>query len=195
MKKTAVLLLVSAALLLCGCGQKTQSVSVADDGYISVENLLTAKTPEGFVLSESNEALAFSGIYYFTWTSGEGENITNAAGDDAVVYDCQIYMLAALCGGQEYVQSSIAGWKELESENYDASPLQLEGAHGSVYDCLMLNPVKDDSPFAEGAALFIEGSNVAVSVEIFRTEAYEGDISALLRSFAEGIVFTEQENN
>lgn len=190
----AAVLLGFSVLALCACGQTAEPAAETDIRSVSADNLMTASVPEGFVLSESNDALSFSGIYYYTFTSGEGRSITNGEGEDATVYDCQIYLLAARCGGLDYALSSVEQWKELESESYAAEESTLTAKDGSVYDCLLLTPLKDDSPFTAGAAVFIAREDLAVSAEIYCCDGFEGNITGILQQLADSICFTQQEN-
>lgn len=82
MKKTAVILLLILALMLGGCSREEDPHPEWAD-LVRAENLLAVQTPEGFTLNENNDALSPNGIYYFTWTKGEGSKIVNAEGEDA----------------------------------------------------------------------------------------------------------------
>lgn len=195
MKKIISAVLAVAVLLsLCACGQTEETAQEKDIRMVSAGKLMTVEVPDGFVLNESNDALSFSGIYYFTFTSGEGKELTNDEGKEALIYDCQIYLLVAECGGLEYALSTIEEWKDLEGKNYEAEETTLTGKDGSVYECFMLTPNKEDSPFNAGAAAFIARDNLAISAEIYCCESYRGDIAKVLQQVIDSIVFIEQEN-
>lgn len=184
MKKTIVLLLL-AALLLTGCS--IEDPHLEWDQLVRADNLLAAETPEGFTLNESKGALSLNGVYYFTWSKGAGSKITNAQGEDALVYDCQIYLLAAQCDGLEAAKKHIAEWSVMEEKSYEITQTgTVEVASGS-YDCMMLKPQKDGSPFTAGAAAFAASDTAAVSVEIFSANGFEGDLLEILQTFLNGI--------
>lgn len=195
MKKIIIYVLAAVLVFsLCACGNENGTAAVSDGRTVSAGELMTASVPDGFVINESNDALSFSGIYYFTFTSGEGISITNSEGEEATVYSCQIYLLAAQCGGLDYAVSSIAQWKALESESYETEETAFTANDGSIYDCLLLTPKKEDSPFSAGAAAFLARENLAVSAEIYCREDFDGDIVQILQQLADGFAFTQQEN-
>lgn len=179
MKRILILLLL-AALLLTGCAADPHPEW---EKLARADNLLAAETPEGFTLNESKGALSLNGVYYFNWSKGEGRQVTNAQGEDATVYDCQIYLLAAECDSLETAQKRIAEWSAREETNYEVA--SAEGASG--FDCMLLSPKKEGSPFTAGAAAFAATDNAAISVEIFSANGFQGDLSEILRAFLNGI--------
>lgn len=185
MKKTMVLLLL-AALLLTGCS-RSMDPHPEWDSLVRADNLLAVETPEGFTLNESKGALSLNGVYYFTWSKGAGSKITNAQGEDAVVYDCQIYLLAAQCDGLEAAKKHIAEWAAREETNYEITGIETVEVGSGSYDCMMLKPQKDGSPFTAGAAAFAASDTAAVSVEIFSANGFEGDLLEILQTFLNGI--------
>lgn len=185
MKKTMVFLLL-AALLLTGCGKNTDPHPEWDK-LARADNLLAVETPEGFTLNESKSALSLSGVYYFTWSKGTGNKITNAEGKEAMVYDCQIYLLAAECDGPDAAKEHIAQWTSIEVESYEMTEAETVTLSSGSYDLMTLRPKKADSPFAAGMAAFAAGENAAVSVEIYSTNGFEEDLSEILTGFLRGI--------
>lgn len=183
MKRTMVLLLL-AALLLTGCAPDPHPEW---DSLVRADNLLAAQTPEGFTLNESKGALSLNGVYYFTWSKGDGTKVTNAQGDEATVYDCQIYLLAAQCADLETAKKHIAEWSAREETNYEMTQAETVEVGRTSYDCMLLSPKKDGSPFTAGAAAFAATDTAAVSVEIFSANGFEGDLSEILRTFLSGI--------
>ena len=95
MKKAVILLLISVLLILTGCAKPPEEDPHPewDEAWIRFGDVLAAETVEGFELNESSDVMSIAGLWYATWTVGEGEDIVNSQGRDAVVYDAQIYLL------------------------------------------------------------------------------------------------------
>lgn len=185
MKKIMVFLLL-AALLLAGCG-KNADPHPEWDKLARADNLLAAETPEGFTLNESKSALSLKGVYYFTWSKGTGSKITNAEGSEAMIYDCQIYLLAAECDGLDAAKEHIAQWTSIEAESYEMAQTDTITVGSGSYDLMTLRPKKEDSPFDVGAAAFAARENAAISVEIYSANGFEEDLSDILKEFLKGI--------
>lgn len=185
MKKTVVILLL-AALLLAGCG-KIEDPHPEWDKLARADNLLAIETPDGFTLNESKGALSLQDVYYFSWSKGDGSTITNAEGSEAVVYDCQIYLLAAKYADKAEAEVNVAKWMALEEENYDAEEADSIATDCGSFRVLTLYPQKDDSPFTAGAAAFMAGDTAAISVEVFCANGFDGDLIEILRAFLSGI--------
>lgn len=185
MKKTVVFLLL-AALMLTGCSFRADPHPEWDK-LARADNLLAAETPDGFTLNESKIAMSLSEVYYFTWAKGTGSRITNAEGEEALVYDCQIYLLAAECDGLDTAQKHIARWSSMEAENYEVEQIDSITVSSGSYDCMILTPKKDNSPFSAGIAAFASGDTAAISVEIFSANGFDGDLSEILKGFLSGI--------
>lgn len=91
----AVLLMT---LALAGCSHADRELpSGWDEDWVRVADYVGVEALDGFTLNESNDTLSISGLYYATWTSGEGRDFVNADGEDAIIYDAQIYVLLEEC--------------------------------------------------------------------------------------------------
>ena len=183
--KRFMLGLLLACLLLAGCGSPDPHPEW--DKLARADNLLAAETPQGFSLNESKGALSLNGVYYFTWTLGSGTTITNAEGEDAQVYDCQIYLLAAQCADLAAAEKSVSEWIGLEQKHYSAGEERTITAPSGAFQCLTLQPQKGNSPFTAGAAAFLARKDAAISVEIFAANDFTGDLSEILAEFLNGI--------
>lgn len=186
MKKYFTIALLVIALLLSGC-TRAEDPHPEWEGLVRADNLLAVQTPEGFALAERNDVLAANGIYYFTWGHGEGRTITNAEEETATVYDCQIYLLVTQCRDADAAKRSIEDWKTVESENYRVETSAEIPSGVLSFDCLTLSPIKADSPFVSGAAVFAVKDDLAISVEIFCTGDFSGDQMQILTDFLGGI--------
>lgn len=180
-----VIILLLAALLLTGCSPAADPHPEWDN-LARADNLLAAETPEGFTLNESKGALSLQNVYYFSWSKGDGTKITNAQGENAVVYDCQIYLLAAAYPEKAEAQANADKWLAMEAENYSAEDASFIDAACGSFRCMTLVP-QAGSPFTAGAAAFAVHGNIAISVEIFSANEFDEDLTGILEGFLQGI--------
>ena len=123
MKKRCWMVLCLCGLLgLSGCG--TPPPTAAADGavwsedWVTVGNVIGVETPEGMTPQENSDALSAKGMYYATWSIGEAEDIFNENGDQAQVYDAQVYLLLAGFNDTVEAEETAAEWLGLAYEQY-----------------------------------------------------------------------------
>lgn len=179
--------LIAAALLLTGCGQQADRHPEWDEGWTRFENLLAAETPDGWILSEYNPTLSMGGIWYATWAEGEERMVTNAEGEEAAVYDAQIYLVVKECGSEDEAKANTADWLDREAQSYQAGEPFERSVGGQSYSMLTLNTADEANPYSHGAAAFAVRGDLAVSAEILCREGFEGDAQAILERFLNGI--------
>ena len=188
MKRTWTLLLI-LCLLLAGCGSAQSAENRHPDwpgSWFQVHPDLGVEAPEGFAFNESNDVMSMAGLYYATWTAGEGRDITNPQGREAVVYDAQLYVLVKECENDKNAEADVADWLDREQGSYESSDVRTLTAVGQEWQVLILNAPKQENPYHHGAAAFaIRGGN-AISVELLCTEKWEGDPEAALVAFLNG---------
>ncbi len=186
MKKRMAVWLLTLLLLLGCAAPEAKAHPDWDTNWFHFGDQLAAETPDGFVLNESNDILSIAGLYYATWTAGEGEAITNAQGKEAVLYDAQIYVLLKECESDEDAAADIADWMKREESAYETSESTVTAA-GRDFTALALTKAQDENPYHHGAAAFgVIGSN-AVSVELLCRETWDGDPMATLTAFLNGL--------
>lgn len=125
-------------LCLTGCG--AAAPETAADGtawseeWVTVGDVVGVETPEGMTPRENSDALSAKGMYYATWSLGEAETIVNESGDEAQLYDAQVYLLLAGYDGTEKAEEAAAEWLDMAAEQYavEASRRnsQRAGLHG-----------------------------------------------------------------
>lgn len=187
MKKACIFLAVFA-LLLTGCG-RTDAHPEWDGAWARFGDILAAETPEGFVLGECNDALSMGGIWYGTWTRGDGRTVIRADGEEATAYDAQIYLVLKESKGRAEAEADAADWLSQEGENYEAGAVGQCAVGGQSYDVLpLLSPLRDN-PYVRGTAAFTVRDRVAISVEVLCGAEFEGDTAAILEEFLNGIHF------
>lgn len=186
MKKCWIILLL-AALLLTGCGQAADKHPDWDASWVRVGDFLAVEPAAGFDLNESNDTLSLSGIWYFTWSSGDGREITNASGEDATAYDAQIYLLLTECGSREEAESSITDWMAREAQTYDTGERVEHTISGQSFQILPMTTTGESNPYSCGAAAFAVRDKLAISVELLCSDGFAGDSQALLEQFLSGL--------
>lgn len=187
MRFSILLLTVILALLLAGCGKKEEDRHPDWPGeWFRIHPDLGVETPENFSLNESNDLMSVSGLYYATWTTGEGREIKNPQGQDATVYDAQLYVLLKECNTDKNANTDIADWMAREAQSYEAGQeLRLKAA-GQTWRVMPLLAAKSENPYHHGTAAFAVRDGNAICVELFCTEAWAGDPEAVLEAFLEG---------
>ena len=185
MKKTVILLLISI-LLITGCAKRP-----AEDPHpewneypIRFGDVLAAETIEGFTLNETSDVMSIAGLWYATWTTGEGEQIENAQGKEATVYDAQIYLLLKEGQTETGAKNDVADWIEREQGAYETTESALT-VNGHEYRVLHLLSGSEDNPYHHGEAAFLLIGANAVTVEVLAKEDHPGDTEAILIQFLE----------
>ena len=139
-------------LFLSGCSEETDPHPEWDAGIHRVGSQLGAVAPEGFTLSESNDALAVYGIYYFTWTAGEGQAMTNAKDEEATIYDAQLDLLVQECENSEAARKNADDWLNREKETYTTGEEKTESLGGQEFQLLPLEQGQEGNPYDFGCA-------------------------------------------
>lgn len=192
MRRILVLLLM-AVLALAGCsGAAGQPHPEWDESWVRVGENIGVEPVEGFSLSESNDALSLSSLYYAAWACGDGQEFVNADGEKATVYDAQIYLLLKECGSTEAAAQDVEAWIALEKQSYEAGEAEKRAFGEQEFDVLPLLSGKEGNPYGYGAAAFaVQGEN-AISVELVCTDRFAGDPDAVLTQFLTGFHYSEE---
>ena len=184
MKKTLIFLLISALLVLTGCARAPEEDPHPewDEAWTRFGDVVAAETIEGFTLNETNDVMSIAGLWYATWTVGEGEEIVNSQGRDAVVYDAQIYLLLKEGSTERGAEADIADWIHREKEAYETTESSVTIGE-KEYLLLHLESSSEGNPYHHGdAAFMISGANIVVA-ELLAKEDFEGDTQAILLDF------------
>ena len=189
-KRVPALLL--ALLMLCGCGAKEDAHPQWAAEWTRAGDILAVETPEGFALAESNDVLSLSGLWYFTWASGEGYTVTNGDAQEATAYDAQIYLLLCECADEAKARVSVEDWMVREAETYTADGPVTVTAGDQTYEMLTLHR-SGGSPYDHGAAAFAARGALAISVEVLCAPTFTGDAQTILTAFLTGFHFGTQE--
>lgn len=189
MKKLMFFLLAGALCLgLTGCGTALPPEKAADgldwdEAWVTVGGIVGVDTPEGMDPRENNEALAANGMYYATWSVGESEPYTNADGDEAQLYDAQVYLLLGGYKSTEDAENTLSQWKSMAELNYAVGETSTQTHNGQEFTVITYTFESEENPYARGASAFGVYRNYAVSVELTCREGFQGDASQLLGGF------------
>lgn len=181
-------LAAALCLVLAGCGKLPDPERAADGldwdkEWITVGGVVGVDTPEGMTSRENNEALAASGMYYAAWSIGEGEPYTNADGQEAILYDAQVYLLLGGSKSEEEARNALEEWRGMAWEKYDVSGTAEETHNGQGFQIITYTVDSEQNPYGRGASAFGTYRNFAVNVEIACREEFDGDAGALLAQF------------
>lgn len=188
MKKRMALLLAGVLCLgLAGCGAVPPEQAADgldwDESWVTVGGVVGVDTPDGMDARENNEALAANGMYYATWSVGEGEPYTNADGEDAQLYDAQVYLLLAGYESGEEAGDALGQWKDMAESQYAVGQAVEETHNGQDYTVITYTFDSEQNPYARGASAYGVYRNFAVSVELACREGFDGDAGQLLAQF------------
>lgn len=189
MKKRISLLLAALCLCLAGCAalppERAADGSDWGKGWVTMGGVLGVDTPEGLTPRENNEALSANGMFYATWSMGEGEDYANEDGEDAVLYDAQFYILLADASSAEEAEAAADGWLELADGRYRVDGRFEETYNGQPFTVLAYTYGSDTNPYQRGASAYGVYRNFAVSVELSCRADFPGDAPELLGEFLE----------
>lgn len=191
MKKILLCLVLATALLFsaCGAGQTLPEEWEAD--WTVVGPVLAAEPLEGFTLYESNDALYLSGIYYATWVTGEASVHTNEEGEEAEVFDGQIYVILQEFRSASSAKEGLAQWTEREKQTFETGDAGSVECAGQTFTVLPLLRGGESNPYSHGAAAFAVRDNWAVCVEFLAADDYEADVEQTLEAFLRGFHYSE----
>lgn len=189
MKRMLLCLLAAAlGLGLAGCGRLPDPERAADgldwgEDWVTVGGVVGVDAPEGMTARENNDALAANGMYYATWSMGEGEPFTNADGEEATLYDAQVYLLLGGYKSEEEAQSALAEWRGMAEEQYAVRGAADEAHNGQDFHIITYAFDSGENPYARGASAFGTYRNFAVNVDFACQAGFEGDEARLLADF------------
>lgn len=189
MKRFTIFLLVGALCLsLAGCTGPLPPEKAADgqdwnENWVTVGQIVGVDTPEGLDARENNEALAANGMYYATWSMGEAVPYVNADGEDAELYDAQVYLL--LSGGKsaEEAENTLAQWQELAKQQYALEGTDTQTHNGQEFTVITYSFDSETNPYARGVSAYSVYRNYAVNVELACREDFDLDPEELMGQF------------
>ena len=188
MKKSLFTLLAAACVCLAGCAQIPAAAADGaawDDGWITVGGIIGVDTPDGIDHRENNDSLSIKGMYYAAWSIGEPEPYVNEEGDEAQLYDAQIYLLLAGYDAPEKAEESAAEWQSMANERYAVEQTLSTACNGQDFTVVTYAFHSETNPYARGASAFGVYRNYAVSVELSCREGFTGDPLEILSDFLE----------
>ncbi|MDE6259845.1 MAG: hypothetical protein K2M42_03130 [Oscillospiraceae bacterium] len=195
MKRTVKLIWIFAllmALALAGCSASGQELPAGwDESWVRIAEYVGVEPLDGFTLNESNDLLSISGLYYATWTAGDGQDFVNADGDEAIVYDAQIYVLLEECRSADAAQEAVGAWIAREKQSYGAEGTYTKSFGTQSYEIMPLISGGEDNPYTHGTAAFAARDQWAISVEFMCTDSFTGEPQTLLEQFLSGFHYNE----
>lgn len=182
-----------AALTLTGCAGSAQNANPDwDESWVQLAGYVGIEPLDGFELNESNDLLSVSGLYYATWTAGEGQDFVNADGNEAVVYDAQIYVLLEECRSTEAAQEALTAWIAYEKQSYETEETYIKSFGTQDFELLPLNAGSEGNPYSHGAAAFAVRDVWAISVECVCSDGFTGEPQSILDDFLAGLHYSEE---
>lgn len=188
------LLLLPIFLLLSACASDGPDMEALgwEEDWETVGSVAAVEPMEGFEAAENLDVMSGHGLWYAAWTCGEGREIKNEDGEDAVLYDAQLYLLIKECDSAAAAAEETSLWQERERGSYDCSDPSRE-EHGGAEYTLMSMTAPEDNPFDGGVAAFAAVGKYAVSVELMALESAPIVLEDTLRAFLDGLHFNLEE--
>lgn len=192
MKRIWIFVLLMA-LALAGCSAPDQELPPGwDESWVQVAGFVGVEPLDGFTLDESNDVLSISGLYYAAWTSGDGQDFVNAKGEDAIVYDAQIYVLLEECRDGSAAEASVKSWIDHEKQSYEAGEAYTKSLGAQDFEILPLISGNEGNPYTHGTAAFAARGKWAISVELVGADSFAGDSQTILEQFLAGFHYREE---
>ena len=83
---------------------------------------------------------------------GEGESYTNADGEEAQVYDAQVYLLLAGRQSSEEAGNTLNQWKEMAAQQYVLGQTAEESHNGQDFTVITYSFDSETNPYTRGAS-------------------------------------------
>lgn len=182
-----IICLLAICVTLAGCSQLPPEQAADglawDESWVTVGSVLGVDTPEGWTPRENNDALAANGMYYATWSAGEAVPYVNEDGEDAELYDAQVYVLLAGYDAAEKAGEAMEKWLAMAESQYAVTGTYTGDYNGQTFTVLTYTYDSESNPYARGASAFGVYRNYAVSVELSCRDGFAGDERELLEAF------------
>lgn len=180
-----------AALILTGCSSADQELPPGwDENWVRIADLVGVEPLDGFVLNESNDLLSVSGLYYATWTSGDGQDFVNADGKEAIVYNAQVYVLLEECRSADAAKKAVETWITREKQSYETGDADTKSLGGQDFEILPLIAGSEGNPYTHGTAAFAARDEWAISVELVCADNFEENSQKILEQFLAGFHYS-----
>ena len=186
-RRTAAALMVLILCWLTGCAQLPPETSADgsawSDAWVTVGNIVGVDTPAWLEPRENMDVLSDKGVFYATWSSGEAVPYTNADGEEAELYDAQMYLLLAGYDSSAKAEADASDWLSMASAQYNVTDTYTEIHNGQEFTVITYTFSSATNPFARGASAFGVYRNYAVSAEFSCQEGFDRDELESLREF------------
>lgn len=180
-----------AALMLTGCSSAEQDLPPGwDKNWVLIADYIGVEPLDGFTLNESNDLLSVSGLYYATWTSGDGQDFVNSDGKEAIVYNAQVYVLLEECRSADAAKKAVETWITREKQSYETGDADTKSLGGQDFEVLPLISGSEGNPYTHGTAAFAARDEWAISVELVCADNFEGNSQEILEQFLAGFHYS-----
>lgn len=180
-----------AALVLTGCSSAEQELPPGwDENWVLIADYIGVEPLDGFTLNESNDLLSVSGLYYATWTSGDGQDFVNADGKEAIVYNAQVYVLLEECRSADAAKKAVETWITREKQSYETGDADTKSLSGQDFEILPLIAGSEGNPYTHGTAAFAARDEWAISIELVCADNFEGNSQEILEQFLAGFHYS-----
>lgn len=193
MKKRMFALLLTLALLLCGCAEPPTPPDVAADGtpwgtdWTNFGAVLGIAPVEEWTEQRNEDVLAAEGMYFASWTWGEGE--LDAEGSKN--YPAQVFLVISQRESAAEAEQDVLDWLDMARETYISEEAwTLEHTHGT-FTMLPYRVDGGEGGFVRGMAAYGVHGDLAINLEFTCREDVSLDPEFTLTAFLDSIHFAE----
>lgn len=182
-------LCLCTVLCLNGCGKSAppKAVDGSDwsEDWVTLGNVIGVDTPAGLTAQENSDVLSTKGMYYAAWSIGEAVSYVNEDGEDAQLYDAQVYLLTAGYDSTQKAEETAAEWLDMAYGQYAVDAEAVETCNGQEFTVIIYTYTSKSNPYTYGASAFGTYGNYAVSAELSCQEGFEDGALETLENFLE----------
>ena len=203
MKRTKRWFTALVVLILCFCAgmvainrwtpkypERAADGAAWDESWTMLGGALGVEAPGGgFTLLDNNSILTAEDTYLAIWASGDPAPYVNADGDDAELYEAQIYLLLVGCKDEENAAAAQNEWIAREGQTYSILETRTETHNGQDSVVMIYEVTSESNPYARGATAFATHGKYAFTAELACLEDYPGDAGEILGAFLDGFHF------
>ena len=142
-----------------------------------------------FTLLENKDILAGDGLFYATWVTGEASPYTNSDGEEADLYEAELYLLTGENKTAEKAQTNLDGWLAHARSTYQISEEQTLEVSGQSWQLLFYTCNPQTSPYAHGVSAFGLCGTTALCAELTCLRDFPQELLPTLSDFLDGCHF------
>lgn len=186
MKKRIFCIVLSLCLVLCGCSMPETPDKAADgtpwgDDWTDVGVILGVEPVEGWTEQRSEDLLADVGMYFASWTWGQGEMDTE--GNKS--YPAQVFLV--LSGSEP--ETLVSQWQTIAEQTYVTEPARTLEHRLGTFTLIPYRFAQEDASFDSGLSCLGIVNGYAVNLEFSCLDSAQLDPEQIIIAFLDRFHF------